>query len=277
MNKCLNCGKEIPEGRKFCSRSCSASYNNVRRERKPWTEEQRKAITGLKRTHKRVQQVCAFCGKPLGREVWEERRAGLCSDCKPYYKVNLYTKLGLQEGSLKSRYEKALKILAQMYFEDRMSLPEIEEKTGVNVSTVRKLLTGEVGSLRSRANSQEERILQGKAKIRINPEYKHGWYETWEGKKVFYRSSWELEYMLQLDEQKIRYDVEDLRIQYFDSQEKKKRVAIPDFHLLESNEIVEIKSTWTFNEQNMKDKFQAYRKAGYSPILILDKKLQKDF
>ena len=52
----------------------------------------------------------------------------------------------------------------------------------------------------------------------------------------------------------------------------KERVAIPDFYLPRTNEIVEIKSTWTYNKQEMNDKFEAYRNLGYIPKLILDRK-----
>ena len=44
MNFCKCCGKEIPEGRKFCNSSCAAKYNNKHRTRKPWTEEQKRKI-----------------------------------------------------------------------------------------------------------------------------------------------------------------------------------------------------------------------------------------
>lgn len=271
MNKCLNCGKEIPEGRKFCSRSCSASYNNVRKKRKPWTEEQREAVRIQK-----VEQVCKYCGSVTGKYVHSKKKLGVCLDCKPYRKINLYERLGIQEGPLKYRYQEALKILSTLYFEDRCSLPEIEKQTGVNTSLLRKLLVGEGKELRTRSESQRERLFQGKAEILIgNPKYKHGWYETWEGKKIFYRSSYELEYAIQLDEQRIKYSVEDLRIPYFDTQKGEERVAIPDFHLLDTNELVEVKSSWTYNEQLMKDKFKAYREAGYIPKLFLDKKFKE--
>lgn len=45
MNRCLLCGAEIPEGRKFCSQSHAATYNNPRKAKK----------TGS----------CINCGKPL--------------------------------------------------------------------------------------------------------------------------------------------------------------------------------------------------------------------
>lgn len=66
--------------------------------------------------------------------------------------------------------------------------------------------------------------------------------------------------------------MESKRIEYFDSQKDRTRVAIPNFYLPETNELVEIKGAWTYNEQNMKDKFKAYRESGYKPILILEGK-----
>lgn len=50
------------------------------------------------------------------------------------------------------------------------------------------------------------------------------------------------------------------------------RYAIPDFYLIEQNTIVEIKSTFTLNIQEMKDKQQAYVKLGYQFKLILNNK-----
>ena len=76
-----------------------------------------------------------------------------------------------------------------------------------------------------------------------------------------------------MDDQKIKYEVEKLRIVYWDSQLKKQRIAIPDFYLPDKNEIIEIKSTWTYDEQNMKDKFKAYKEHGYNYKLILNHKV----
>ena len=106
----------------------------------------------------------------------------------------------------------------------------------------------------------------------VNKLYKHGWHITWNNKKVFYRSSYELDYCKILDEQNIDYEMENLRIVYWDSELKKFRTAIPDFYLPKSNTIVEIKSIYTYDEQNMEDKVKAYKKHGYKFKLILDKK-----
>lgn len=51
----------------------------------------------------------------------------------------------------------------------------------------------------------------------------------------------------------------------------KYRITIPDFHLSETNTIVEIKSTYFYDPINMKDKFVKYKELGYNFKLILDK------
>lgn len=77
------------------------------------------------------------------------------------------------------------------------------------------------------------------------------------------RSSYETDFANILDEQHTPYEVEALRIRYFDTQQQKERIAIPDFYLLETNTIIEVKSSWTFDKQNMLDKRAAYHELGY--------------
>ena len=62
------------------------------------------------------------------------------------------------------------------------------------------------------------------------------------------------------------------RILYWDSQIQVQRTAIPDFYLPDSNMIVEIKSDYTYDEPNMKDKLKSYKKHGYDFKLILEHK-----
>ena len=83
-------------------------------------------------------------------------------------------------------------------------------------------------------------------------------------------SSYELDYAKELDEHQIDYEVEYLRIKYWDSQKQEYRCAIPDFYLIGDNTIVEIKSSWTLDKQNMKDKMKAYKELGYNFKLICD-------
>lgn len=98
MNVCLNCGREAKN--KFCSRSCSASYNN--RLRSPRTEESRlRTAKNVKRTveerysheylsertrkswkipnrkvARRIRKYCLVCNK----ELCSTNCSGLCKD-----------------------------------------------------------------------------------------------------------------------------------------------------------------------------------------------------
>ena len=102
--------------------------------------------------------------------------------------------------------------------------------------------------------------------------YKESWYKTWKGNEIYLRSSYEEDYAKELDENKINYEYESLHIKYFNTQDNKFRCAIPDFYLPETNTIVEIKSNWTLNIQEMKDKVNEYKKLGYNFKLILEHK-----
>jgi hypothetical protein len=95
---------------------------------------------------------------------------------------------------------------------------------------------------------------------------------TWDDNEVFLRSSYEFEYAEILDKQKIHYEVESLRIKYFDTLDNCVRIAIPDFYIPSTNTIVEIKSEYTTNSINMRDKFKAYNELGYNAKLILEHK-----
>ena len=103
-------------------------------------------------------------------------------------------------------------------------------------------------------------------------QYKSCWHTTWNNKEVYLRSSYELDYAKELDEQQIDYEVEKLRIKYWNTQEQEYKCAIPDFYLPKENMIVEIKSSWTLDEQQMKDKMKEYKKLGYNCKLICNHK-----
>lgn len=263
--KCLQCGKEIPEGRKFCSSSCSAKYNNVRRQRHPWTEEQ-------KEEHRvRVEQVCKYCGKVTGRLVAPNREQGVCSECKSFVpRLKTLTQLGFVEGSLKDRYNAAVQKICTEYFDEKESLCTLSEKYGLDELVFYRILQQDSRGMRNISESLQTALEQNRIQLKDSPNFVHGTHTSWEGFNFHYRSSWEKEYMERLDKQKIRYEVEPFYVRYWDTQQCRERLAKPDFYLLDSNEIIELKSSYTYNEQNMKDKFQAYRKEGYIPKLLLD-------
>ena len=165
-------------------------------------------------------------------------------------------------------------LLYDDYFNKKLSLSDICKKYGFkgfgNICLTFQILNLK---LRNFSESCHNAYLSGKMnKIEAKTKYKSGYHITWDGKKVFLRSSYELDYAKELDKMQIEYEVENLNIQYFDSIKNKMRVAIPDFYLPKTNEIIEIKSSWTYNETNMKDKFIEYKRQGFNPKLILNHK-----
>lgn len=107
--------------------------------------------------------------------------------------------------------------------------------------------------------------------------FQHIYHTTWYDEIVYLRSSYELEFAKYLDNLKIYYLVETLRINYYDSLKKKNRIAIPDFYLPETNTIIEVKSTYWLDIQNMKDKVKEYQKLHYNFKLYLDHEIKDMF
>lgn len=266
MNTCKCCGKEIPEYRNFCGRSCSARYSNLRRVRRPWTEEQKRQVYKKKYGVECRKFYCKYCGVEIDK-------GKVCSNCKPYVqKVPTFEHAGIYEGPLEFRYN-LLCTKVKTLHQAGCCITEICKKLNIHDVTVRTILH-ELGlQLYSLSEVQVRMYTEGFRDISPSRgQYKSCFHTSWEGSKYYLRSSYELEYAQQLDDLKIPYKVECFRIRYFDSKLNRVRVAIPDFYLPCENTIVEIKSKWTFDKQNMEDKFKAYRECGYFAKLILDKK-----
>jgi len=171
-------------------------------------------------------------------------------------------------------FERIKNNLIDDYHIKELSLPEICVKYNHNNNrNLSKILESLGIKRRTLSESNKVSIKKGKIKIphKLYP-YKCGFHKTWEGKEIFFRSSYEENYCKELDKKRIKYDVEKIRIQYYDTQKETIRTAIPDFHIIDDNEIVEIKSDWTYDEQNMKDKFKAYKENGYKVKLLLEGK-----
>ena len=163
-------------------------------------------------------------------------------------------------------------LINEDYYDKNLSVPELQIKYDHNNNgNFLKILKALGIKIRTLSQGCSVSYLTGRQSPKNDQSfYKHGWHTTWNNKKVFLRSSYELDYAKELDCKMIDYEVEKLRVLYFDTQLQKQRVAIPDFYLPESNEIIEIKSSYTLNEQNMKDKFKSYIEHGYKPKVILN-------
>jgi hypothetical protein len=177
-------------------------------------------------------------------------------------------------------FDRIRDLVYDLYWNQGLSSLELGKKFGYKNSRMqwnvfdelnipmKDLSTATVDALLSGRSSLPEINMSGTIAYSIHQE----WHTTWTGESVFLRSSYETDYANWLDENQISYSVEELRIEYYDSQQDKTRVAIPDFYLTSTNEIVEIKSDYTLDIQEMLDKFEAYKNSGYIPKLVLEGK-----
>lgn len=184
------------------------------------------------------------------------------------------SKLGFNfEGEPQTEYLKIQSMLFSMYFIQGESMLTIMKAFDIpsskTMDTIFKLF-----EIESRTCS--ERTLNAISKNRLDPQnaltFKHIYHTTWYNEIVYLRSSYELDLAKLLDLQKEFYLVESLRIKYFSKKDNKYKIAIPDFFLPKSNTIIEVKSTYWLDENQMNDKKESYLSSGYNFKLYLDHK-----
>lgn len=184
------------------------------------------------------------------------------------------TKLGFDFSKpVEDEYQRIQSLLSTDYLIKCESMLSIMKKYKIPSSRTMDILFRLFDiEARSFAAATSTSLLQNRAEPRRR-KYQHIRHTSWYGASIYMRSSYELDYAKQLDEQKIMYYCESVRIQYYDSVQQKYRIAVPDFYLPETNTIVEIKATYWYDKQNMDDKSAEYQKNGYNFKLILDKEL----
>ena len=302
--KCITCGKETTNPR-FCSNSCSAKWSNKHREYTPANDNRTKEVICVKCKTKfltsvygrSVNAVCQECRivklknrYKLCVSIGSDKERYLCKSCgqekclrpnickKKRVFPSLIKYFGFDETSIGTvrvyeEFERIKNKLIEDYYDNKKSTLELENFYNCKChSNFLKILNNLDIKRRTLSDSLSNAFVTGRKSPSTNIKYKHGHHNTWNGKKVFYRSSYELDYCKELDEKKIDYEMENLRILYWDSQLLRQRIAIPDFHLTESNTIAEVKSTYTYDDINMNDKIKAYKEHGYKFKLILEHK-----
>jgi len=272
---------------RFCGSSCSAIYNNKHRKYNP-SKDNRKKVIKCAKCNQEIKVNLRASKKTLCKNCKKDRRKQICKICGQLIhprpdicrKHQLFFRLIKYHGFDKSKigtigvYEEFDRIrnkLIEEYWDKHISVPQLMKQYGYynnvrNFSMVFNYLNIQQRNLGQAVSNS---YLNGRKVTGCPYPYKRGWHTTWDNKQVFYRSSYELKYAEELDEQKIEYEMEKLRILYWDTQLLKQRVAIPDFYLPKKNKIVEMKSPWTLDEQNMKDKEKAYKEHGYDFELIV--------
>ena len=291
---CENCHKEYINGYsdRFCSVHCLKSYS-TKNDNKKDTKPAKCIVCGKEiQVNKRLnlqyskcesckslyKKTCKICGK----EFYGKQNERFCSDaCKVISKSvkSLSKHFGLDLTKIGTAdfifdFNKIKHTLNSLYWDKNLSFTDIcklYNYTG-NPGNLSKLFNQLGLSRRSLSESGIVSYLNGKHDIAINNHSKGIWYTTWDNFEVYLRSSYEVDFAKELDKKQIHYEVETLKIKYFDSQSNAYRCAVPDFYVPLTNTIYEIKSNWTYNKQNMDDKFTAYKALGYNCKLVLEHK-----
>lgn len=279
---------------RFCSIKCARSFS-TKNKRKEINEKVSKKLT--EQTH---LLSCIKCGTLIEKTLnvhkakcdkclIEEHTCKICGAnnksckrpdiCKRYkifptlIKYFGFNKLTLGTENAILEFERIKNLIYEDYYDNENSITNLMKKYHYynNPMNFSKILDSLNITRRNLSEAQQILLKNKKTDIPVNTKYKSCWHTTWNNKQFFLRSSYELDYAKYLDNLKIDYECENLRILYWDSQKHIQRIAIPDFYLPDTNEIIEIKSSWTYNEQNMKDKFKEYIRHGYKPKLILNK------
>lgn len=279
---CKKCGKKFKikcsdnnfkKGRykKYCSRSCANSHNISQ-------ETKNKISNSLKKISYTKYNNCNICGS-IFKQINGKPKCYCSNKCKQISKyINTlikyfnFDKTTIGTEHVFDEINNIREILFNEYWNNNLTGIELGKKFNYPSPCN---ITGKIFKYlniptRSCKDTNLLNILKCKTLSVYNTKYKQGWHTTWNNKQVYLRSSYEFDYANELDKQNVDYDVECLRIKYFDSLRNEYRCAIPDFYLKDSNTIVEIKSNYTYNEQNMKDRFDEYKKLGYNVKLILE-------
>ena len=262
--KCCKCGR--------ITYSNSTNYHNV-------LCDTCRVKFGLK-----LRKHCRWCGAEKGKckhpEICKLHQV-ITKSLIPYFGFNPLT-IGTER--FYEEFTRVKDMLNELYWNRQLSLQEVKDKfpkCKKGLSGLRRMLIAIGIQIRTpkQANvnftlQHPDKVLNLKEKHSINNyQFKSGWHTTWDNKQIFYRSNDELNFALQLDEKKILYEVEKVRIFYYDTQKQCDRLAVIDFYLPDTNEIFEIKGYMWKSEttkQNMRDKFIAYKKLGYIPHLIVN-------
>lgn len=301
MKKCENCSKEhegLYASGRFCNNKCARSFSTKNKKiitkHKSCVDCSKEVLVNRNTSNGNVR--CKDCKKIFKDS---KRQCKYCGDSKDICKQNplnwickkyqifptLIKYFGFREDKIGSNqvfeeFHRVKNLVNEEYWDSDGTLHILMDKFNYSSNNARnftKIMNSLNINRRTKSGAAKISILNDRSHPQDNISNcsKQGWHTTWNNKQIFYRSSYELKYAKELDNNQIDYDVEKLRIMYWDSVQKCQRIAIPDFYLIESNEIVEIKSEYTFNELNMKDKFEAYRQHGYKCKLIVDFKERK--
>lgn len=279
MKVCEYCGKEIDgsygSGR-FCSKSCAIAWSNKKRGSRSLETKMK-----IAKANSKPPQIlkCKFCGKDI-LHINGKKHIYCSDECRKLmiHKIpTLIKHFGFDQSligtsNVFNEIDRISKMVEDLYWNQHKSSIELSKIFGFSdASNFSNQILQMLGIKQKTLNEAiKESYLMGRTNASSSNKYKHGYHTTWNNKEIFYRSSYELNLAKEFDKMNIDYDVECLRIEYYDTIKKTNRIAIPDFFLKDFNTIIEVKSTFTFDKQNMIDKMNAYIDNGYIALCYID-------
>lgn len=265
-NLCKHCKKPLlweKRNQMYCSSSCAASENNKGVVRNPngYYESIKQEPKG---------KICSICGE-------ENCSNDFCKKHSLNQIRSMVDHLGFNKSTIGTKkvfqeYSRIRNLVYNLYWVEGYSRLDLGKRFNYSNNLMpSKILKNSLEiPTRTLSEAVQNSIQLNKYDPPNSTKFLSQTYTTWTGDVVFLRSSYEKIFAEKLDSSKILYRVEYLRVEYYDSQKDRIRVAVPDFYLPDTNEIIEIKSDFTLDIQEMRDKFSAYRNLGYFPKLVLE-------
>ena len=244
--------------------------------RKYKSKYQRKNTLIIKQKRKnRPKKIvsCISCGDS------NSLKGKYCSECKKYVQNRiLFGKMGVIGENLKLSNKLTLKILKSVYFDEKKSTSYIYKEYGIKENTLFFFFRKNGISLRNNTQSNKnyrDSLTQDELLLEMNRchnnTYKCGYHTTFDNRQVFLRSSYEKIISQYLDELKIYYEVESLRIEYMYNNEV--HDYIPDFFIPSKNMIIEAKGSYFYKKDKEKidTKINTSIKMGYDTRLLISR------
>ena len=224
-----DCNNIIPFEKRFnkyCCQSCAAHTVNLSRPA-PSDAQRLKVSQTLKAKNRAKIKRCKYCGLP--------KREGDHFVCKKLSKLlRTMIKFGFDTtklGTIKavSEFYRIKDVIENFYEKNAASYEALINSFNYTSGSANflKILKSLDIKVLSHSEAAIKYLLSDRAnsnKINSsNYNYKDEWHTTWNNKKVYLRSSYETDFANELDECKIDYEVESLRIKYFDTQKEKNK------------------------------------------------------
>lgn len=228
-------------------------------------ENKKNIIKNNKKTKRKLKSYKYDKGSLLG--IFERSRLFI-------QKSASLSKLGFNfENSLwEEEYLKVQKFLITEYEINLKSANQIEKEYGITqgLLTTRLLKYFNIKK-RNASEANSLSIFTNEKRLISDPLYHSGHYKDWEGKDHYLRSSYEFDFARLLDQKKIHYETEILRIRYFDKENNVFKTGIPDFYLPDKNVFVEIKSNYFYNHIDLQYRKEELKRLGFKFYVFLDK------